>query len=176
MILNVPLSVNLNICPCCCHFFTRAALTDSNSSKWSPRQKLNSYSCSSVMSFSLLSSSSLRLLICFWWASRWEWICFSTASWTGKHQIYTFFIGQSDLQKHDERPACWDSVFLLVLQLSKALCLGCDFKIFCGSEFSNGCWWRHSSDVKIKCIKVRNFESISSALLPKRKTVLISTV
>ncbi len=39
-----------------------------------------SYSCSSVMSFSLLSSSSLRLLICFWKISLWDWICFSTAS------------------------------------------------------------------------------------------------
>lgn len=38
-----------------------------------------SYSCSSVMSFSLVSSSSLRLLSCFWWASLWFWICCSTA-------------------------------------------------------------------------------------------------
>lgn len=50
--------------------------------QWLKVTEMKSYSCSSVMSFSLLSSSSLRLLICFWWASRWEWICFSTASWT----------------------------------------------------------------------------------------------
>lgn len=42
------------------------------------------YSCCSVISFSLVSSSSRRLLICFWWISRWDWICFSTASWVNK--------------------------------------------------------------------------------------------
>lgn len=43
------------------------------------------YSCSSVMSFSLISSSSLRLLSCFWWASLWLWICCSTAVWTQRN-------------------------------------------------------------------------------------------
>lgn len=43
-----------------------------------------SYSCRSVMRFSLESSSSLRLLICFWWLSLWDWICFSTASWPNR--------------------------------------------------------------------------------------------
>lgn len=37
------------------------------------------HSWSSVMSFSFASTSSLRLLICFWCVSRWLWICCSTA-------------------------------------------------------------------------------------------------
>lgn len=37
------------------------------------------YSWSSVISFSFASTSSLRLLICFWCVSRWLWICCSTA-------------------------------------------------------------------------------------------------
>lgn len=37
------------------------------------------HSWSSVISFSFASTSSLRLLICFWCVSRWLWICCSTA-------------------------------------------------------------------------------------------------
>lgn len=63
----------------------RSGIKSAESCKFhSKRQALGdvvSYSCSSVISFSLASSSSLRLLICLWWASLWVWICFSTASW-----------------------------------------------------------------------------------------------
>ena len=69
--------------PCCCPFMSNGTMTEGD--------EMKSYSCSSVMSFSLLSSSSLRLLICFWWASRWEWICFSTASWTHTNAHNSWF-------------------------------------------------------------------------------------
>lgn len=72
----------------------RSGIKSAESCKFrSKRQALGdvvSYSCSSVISFSLASSSSLRLLICLWWASLWVWICFSTASWRhGKKQLVT---------------------------------------------------------------------------------------
>lgn len=49
----------------------------------------STYSWSSVISFSFASTSSLRLLICFWCVSRWLWICCSTACyWEKQYVLY----------------------------------------------------------------------------------------
>lgn len=77
-----------------CHFlptlphFCTCTVQPFGSTKW----MTIAYSCSSVISFSFASTSSLRLLICFWCVSRWLWICCSTACYykKQKHVLYTF--------------------------------------------------------------------------------------
>lgn len=50
-------------------------------SRYQRREKHSTYSWRSVISFSFASTSSRKLLICFWWVSLWLWICCSTACW-----------------------------------------------------------------------------------------------
>lgn len=53
------------------------------------------YSWSSVISFSFASTSSRRLLICFWCVSRWLWICCSTACCYKKKKTNSMYLALS---------------------------------------------------------------------------------